>query len=396
MTIHTPWSADLGASRAQMEVAAELRNRGHEVEKFSLEDAFPDATSGRSRLRTILASNRSFARRAVAHVRRNGGRFDVIEANQTDLPVSKAALGFDGLLVVRSLGSITTYEAFERRAARRWPQPRTWRDRIRSVLTWPGRRRRTRDTERSLRHADLILVSNRDEEAELRERGPDFAAKVRRVHLGLPADRRRALAEHAAPAAERMARRTVAFVGAWSPRKGSMDWPELADRVLARVPDARFRLLGTGFDVDTVRSCFSPAAAPAVEVVPHFDHPRLPELLSDATIGAFPGYLEGFGLGSLEMLAAGLPTVGYEAPGSRETLGATAAPSLLPAGDVAALADRLADLLELSPEAYRQRAEDARATAEGFRWEDLAERTEEIYRQGLAALGRSVGSEKTS
>ena len=53
----------------------------------------------------------------------------------------------------------------------------------------------------------------------------------------------------------------------------------------------------------------------------------------DCTVGAFPSYVEGFGLAVLEQLAAGLPTVAYNLPGPRDILKSTLPDLLVPCGD---------------------------------------------------------------
>jgi len=230
MVIHTHWSRDLGAPRVQLELAEELRVLGHTVEKFSYEDAFPALATPRaaaasgggdgagrfaSRLGAYLASNLSFAARAADFVRRHAARFDVVEAHQTDLPFPKRRLGFDGLLVARSVGLIPAYDQFERFAAARWPEPASPRQLARRLLTWPGRRRRRRDVTASFRAADLINVSNRDDLAALR--GPmGFGAKTVIFPFGLSAARRQAFLAARRGAGERLAARTVAFIAAFA------------------------------------------------------------------------------------------------------------------------------------------------------------------------------------
>src|SRR5947209_17738731 len=98
MVCHMPWSRNLGGARVQVELADEFRALGHQVEKFSYEDAFP---KGRSRLGDLL-DPRAFPRRARAFVQNRRADFDVIDAHQGNLPYSKPDLGFSGLLVVRS------------------------------------------------------------------------------------------------------------------------------------------------------------------------------------------------------------------------------------------------------------------------------------------------------
>jgi glycosyltransferase involved in cell wall biosynthesis len=325
-----------------LELAEELRALGHEVEKWSYEDAFPATTSpihgGKGgklarRLRAYVQSNRSFAAQAVAHVREHGHRFDVIEAHQTDLPVPKRELGFSGLLVARSVGLIPAYEAFARAAASRWPEPFSLRQVARRLLTLPGTRRRRRDVDASLAAADLINVSSSDDLATVAG-AMGYGSKVVLFPFGLSAARRQSFADTRATLADRRAAKTVAFIGTWNSRKGARDWPRIVEAVLAREPAARFRFLGTGFDREYVLRDFSPAVRPALEIVPSYRSEELPGLLATATVGAFPGYLEGFGFAVLELLAAGLPTVAYDAPGPRDMLRHLEHPAAVPLGDV--------------------------------------------------------------
>jgi glycosyltransferase involved in cell wall biosynthesis len=392
MVIHTPWTRDLGAPRVQLELAEELRALGHRVEKFSYEDAFPRPASrnghrpGRlGQALAVLRANRSFAARAGAYVAAHARRFDVVEAHQTDLPLPKRRLGLGGLLVARSVGLIPVYREFERFAARRWPEPASARDLAHRALTWPGARRRNRDVLPSFRSADLINVSNRDDLRVVAEE-MGFGDKAVMFPFGLSRSRAEAFARERATIAERLAAQTVAFIGTWNSRKGAKDWPEIVARVRRRVPGARFLFLGTGMSEEAVRRGFPAAEQESLAVVPAYRSEELPELLARATVGAFPGYLEGFGFGLLEKLAAGLPTVAYDAPGPREMLRRQGLRTGVPAGDVAAFADRLADLLTLAPDRYAAHAADSRRVAACFSWGEIAERTAECYRAAWERL----------
>lgn len=401
MMIHTPWRPELGAPRAQMEIGEELTALGDHVEKFSYEDAFPDDRTKRldgtgrwsrrlSALARYASSNRSFAARAKRYVRENAHRFDIIDANQTDLPFSKTSLGFSGLLVARSVGLIPVYAEFERWAAKRWPEPPSLRRLVHDGLTWPGRRRRRRDAIRSLLHADLINVSNRDDLERVRsEMG--FDSKVVRFPLGISAGRLEDLNRAAAPPEQRLAARTVAFVGTWNSRKGARDWPRIISSVVREVPEARFLLLGTGLDSHAVLRDIPETLWPSVEVVPGFESDSLPARLSGATAGAFPGYLEGFGISVLEKLGAGLPTVTYDAPGPRDTMSELSIPSTVAVGDVAAFSRALVEILRLSPEQYATRSADARRAASCFEWSRIARETRASYLKALETIER--GSE---
>lgn len=393
MVIHTSWSRSLGGPRVQLELAEELREMGHEVEKYSYDDAFPQGGERRpkrpTRWSTVagsLQSNLSFADRAAAFVRCNAGRFDVIDANQTDLPFPKRKLGFSGLLVARSVGLIPAFEQFERIAAERWPPPplslRHWTLR---ALTWPGRRRRRRDVEPSFRQADLINVSNSDDLVTVRDT-MGYGAKVVMFPFGLSDARRAAFRQRLGDARERLAARTVAFIGTWNTRKGSRDWPLIVRRVLELSPGTRFLFLGTGVGREAVLRDFPEEVRGALEIVPAYESGELPGLLAGATVGAFPGYLEGFGFAVLEKLAAGLPTALYDAPGTRDIVRPLERPEMVPAGDTEAFAARLSALLALSPESYGERSADSLRAAARFSWREIAQATCDVYRERREAL----------
>ncbi|HYG61333.1 MAG TPA: glycosyltransferase [Thermoanaerobaculia bacterium] len=390
MVIHTRWNRELGGPRAQIELGEELRRLGDTVEKLSYEDVFPEERPSRlpaplSTLAGYVRSNRSFAARARAWVRTHGGRFDVIDANQTDLPFPKRDLGFSGLLVARSVGLIPAYEEFERMAARRWPEPFSARRAVHRALTWPGHHRRLRDVERSFRHADLINVSNSDE-LENVAGAMGWGPKAVMFPFGLSDADHRAFREERLPAAERLAACTAAFIGTWNARKGARDWPLIVERVRQRVPGARFLFLGTGIGREQVLRDFPAETRGALEVVPSYDNARLPGLLARVTAGAFPGYLEGFGFTVLEKLAAGLPVVAYDAPGPREMLRHQAIRTTVPVGDTEAFAARLAEVLTLTPERYGEISADSSRVAALFSWPEIARRTRETYLDRLERL----------
>ena len=91
MVVHTPWERNLGCPRVQLELAEELRRRSHEVEKFDYHDAFPKKNPSMlmDRMRPEL-----FSLKVRRFVKTNASRFDVIDANQGDIPFSKEDLGF--------------------------------------------------------------------------------------------------------------------------------------------------------------------------------------------------------------------------------------------------------------------------------------------------------------
>lgn len=400
MVTNTPWTANLGGARVFVELAAELAALGCAVEKFSAEDAFPadfaadfapDFAPGRGRgggLRRWLArlpGRRDFARRARDFVRRESHRFDIIDAMQADLPYAKRDLGFRGLLVSRSVGLFSSYLEFDRFSARRWPEPRSPKRLLHRLLRYPSYQRALRRYVVGFRHADLINVSNAEDLAAV-EGELGFAGKGACFPFGLTEARRRAFAESRLPPERRLAARRVAFIGTWNSRKGARDWPAIVRAVLAARPGVRFLLLGTDMERGAVLRDFPAELHRALEIHPRFDGEELPALLGAATVGAFPGYLEGFGFAVLEMLAAGLPIAAYDASGPREMLRFQRLPTVVPRGDTAAFAARLLELLALSPECHAAHGADGLAIAERFSWRHIAEQTLALYRERLGRL----------
>lgn len=208
--------------------------------------------------------------------------------------------------------------------------------------------------------------------------------------FGLSEARAQAFRRNRASAAERLAAGTVVFIGTWNARKGARDWPSIVRRVLDRVPQARFLFLGTDLKPHTVLGDFPPEHRRSVQLRSRFDSDELPELLARATVGAFPGYLEGFGFAVLEKMAAGLPTVAYDAPGPREMLQHQRLSTAVPAGDVERFADLLVRLLTLGAEAYGRYSDDSTEVAARFRWRGIARATLDAYSERWQALRQTV------
>jgi glycosyltransferase involved in cell wall biosynthesis len=388
--VNLPWDPRFGAARVWIEMAVEWRKAGHVVEKFCLTDAFPVATSSsaRSALRTMM-----FPFRAMKFVRHNAERFDVIDALIGTLPFPKKALRFDGLLVARSVGLYRLYEKFERTAANRWPP--TSRGTLLGRIFYSFFNKRARAaSEASVRNCDLLNLPNSEELVCVREEmKSDKAAVV--FPYGLTPARGRALRDAAAPAEVRWRKKKISFIGMWSPRKGGKDWCEIIRRTRARLPDASFVFLGTMTANDNVMADLDPAMTGFVEIVPQFEPDELPRLLSDCAVGAFPSYVEGFGLAVVEQLAAGIPTVAYAAPGPRDILRDELSELLVPAGDAEKFSQTIIEIFARDLTAYQALSNRCAETAALFSWPEIARETADEYRRQLetiSASGRSASS----
>jgi glycosyltransferase involved in cell wall biosynthesis len=268
------------------------------------------------------------------------------------------------------------------------PQPRSLRALAGRIVHGPRRaalvRLRIEQADRTIRSADLVNVSNDRDRAELVRRGVE-AAKVIVLPFGLFAARREQFRRHCGSDAP--AQPLVGFVGTFDPRKGALDFPAIVRRIIAGCPAARFRLLGTDGmlrGAAAVLRRFPRRVRHRIDVIPRFEPDDLPRLLAGVSAGVFPSYLEGFGLGVLELLAAAVPVIAYDAPGP---------PAMLPRehlvapGDVRAMGDRVIELLNDGAKLAQARIE-ARQIAHRFDWSDIARRTLEIYQSALARRRR--------
>lgn len=385
LLVNLRWDERLGAVRVYMNLANEWRAAGHIVEHYSLSDAFPrtdDSPVGFA-LRQLW-----FASRAKSYVRKNARRFDVIDALIGSLPASKEELRFSGLLVARSVGLYRLYERFEETARRRWP--RRSRGKLLGRIFYTFMRRKLwRASDSAVRNADLINVPNEEEASCLRQE-VNPALPIIVYPYGLSDEQRRALVTAAAPAAQRLAHRKISFIGMWAARKGAHDWPAIIRAVWRKIPDARFRFLGTMVEPQTVLRDLGIQSSERIELVSKYSPVDLPDLMADCAVGAFPSYVEGFGLAVLEQLAAGIPTVAFNVAGPRDILGAQVPELLVPHGDIDAFANAICRVLELEPAGYEKLSQRSSAGAAAFDWSKIAGDTADTYRERLIDRARPI------
>lgn len=380
MVLNTLWTPNLGVPRVQIDLAKEFQAMGHKVEKFDLHDAFGQVKP------SVLAdwTRPSFSVKAKAFVQANAHRFDIIEAIQGKLPFSKEELGFGGLLVARSVGLRALLDEFIKLDNIKWP-PKNKKTAIANWLRSLRHKREKPDHLRSFQTCDLINLPNCDELAYVR----DFMGEGDKCvvfPLGLSQQRQQQFVREIESAVVRLANKQVVFIGAWGPRKGSRDWSEIIKRVRAQVQEARFLFLGTGFSAEVVLEDINLPSSYGIEIVERYDSEELPRLLSGATVGAFPSYMEGFGLAVLEKLASGLPTVAYDIPGPREMLRYLDEDLRVPAGNVLMFSSQLVKLLKLEEVGYSRLSRRCMEVANLFSWEKIARETLDVYAQKLASI----------
>jgi glycosyltransferase involved in cell wall biosynthesis len=376
--VNFPWDPRLGATRVWFELSEQWKKAGHKTDKFCLSDAFPKPTSSPALYvwRQVI-----FPYRAARYVRCHASEFDVIDCLIGTLPFSKRSLRFDGVLVGRSVGLHLNYADFTRSSRQRWreqPRGKSLGRLFYRFTTWLL----LRSADRALCYCDCFNVLNDEEKQTLEQRHP--GAKIIVQPNGLNDAARLALSQAAEPAGGRLARKEICFLGMWSIRKGSRDWPDIVRAVWNSMPDARFAFLGTIMNEETVLRDLGLSPRESIRCVANYDPKELPKLVSSCAVGLFPSYIEGFGLSVIEQLAAGIPTIAYDVPGPRHIFSGPASMQfLVPAGDTETMAKRAIEILRMNKSGYAALSAKCRQIAEQFRWEQIAADTTQEYRMAL-------------
>lgn len=220
------------------------------------------------------------------------------------------------------------------------------------------------------RRAPLVLTTSDYCRRKIGQHYGVPAGRVRLVPEGIDLARWRRLLAGADP--ERTGQ-TILCVARQYPRKHVADLLRAFAIVRRTIPAARLVVIGDGPEHPRLR-----ALAEQLELG---DSARLLGGLPDddevvswyrrADIFCLPSVQEGFGIVFLEAMAAGLPVVATTAAAIPEVVPAGRAGTLVPPGDIEALAAALAELLE-RPQLRRQYAEAGARHVEQYDWDMVA------------------------
>jgi hypothetical protein len=103
------WGRNAGGPQVNYMLAREFRRKGHDVDKFDIDDALSSENIVVDRFKGAL-----FKWKALRHIRRVGDEYDVIQAEHGSLPFKKRTLGFEGVLVASSVGLAHFYDEYYR------------------------------------------------------------------------------------------------------------------------------------------------------------------------------------------------------------------------------------------------------------------------------------------
>jgi glycosyltransferase involved in cell wall biosynthesis len=352
----------LGMARALLALSAEFKDLGWEVKMVSPDDFFEDYR---------LSSNciTSYTEALHTYLCRHAADYDVVEYDHVYLPFPRTEFASQTLFVARS--QLLAHHFHDIKI----PQEKHWRSRVSRFIRARSERRQQKEwLERAritMSESDLVVVLNQVDKDSLTRDQID-PAKIYVIPNGLsPLERQRF------DAVDFEAKRPplVGFLGSFFPRKGSADFPMILQHIMAEVPEVSFRLLGTSRSVRRTYALFPQRLRHRIGIYPEFAPEDLPGLLAPCSVGIFPSYIEGFGLAVLEMLAASIPVIAYDAPGPPVMLDPE---YLVPPGDAAGMAQKVVDLLQ-NPDRLSQARIWAKERSKQFCWRQIAQQTSEIY-----------------
>jgi glycosyltransferase involved in cell wall biosynthesis len=375
---HVPQSRSLGASKLLIEVAEEMEPLGWRTSFLTPKELLGDAWEKTNNIDEFL---KLFSQALRDYLKENAGNYDVIDYDQSHLPYPRSEFPSSTLMVARS---VLLLRHFKPEIVKTITKPRAnWQSKAKFFLKRSLRlgksddllwKERIKDADLTFSQADLINVANTYDKKELISSGlPEN--KIQVFPYGINRARRVLFdnVDSKIPASPK-----VAFVGTFDYRKGASDFPKIFENINISNPNVTFKLIGTkGFysSSEEVLSCFSKQIRQKIEIIASFAPNDLPNILSDCSVGLFPSYVEGFGIGVLEMLASSVPVIAYDVPGPPMML-----PSeyLVAPGDTENMAKKIIALLN-DPQKFSSARIWAKEQSQQFCWQKIAESTSKAY-----------------
>lgn len=158
-------------------------------------------------------------------------------------------------------------------------------------------------------------------------------------------------------------------------------WP----LVLQEHPSARLTIAGDGPERPAIVSLARDlGVSDSIDLLGNVPPDEIPGILSAADVFAIPSRIEATSIACLEAMAAGLPVVGTSVGGIPELVSEGTTGLLVPPDEPKLLARALNRLLS-DPGLRTRLGRNARKRAEAnFSWDDVAMKTEAVYREALA------------
>jgi glycosyltransferase involved in cell wall biosynthesis len=242
-------------------------------------------------------------------------------------------------------------------------------DALKSAVQWQQQRR-----------AAVLLVSTQAARSRLRSQ----RAAVRELGYGVDAD----FFCPAPPPDDPGHEPTVLFLANLQRRKGVLVLLEAFDGVAEAVPGARLLVAGDGPNEEDVKRLAG--ASPhrdRIELLGRLDRAASAAAMRSADVYCLPSFSEPFGISALEAMSCGRPVVGTNVGG----LGHLIRPDggrAVPAGDPAALAAALTELLR-DPDLRRRMGSFNRSLVESrYSWDAVVDELESVYEELAPSTAR--------
>lgn len=369
-------SRDQGGPKHLQGILSGMRALGWETDTLAGEAATPGSAA-------------RYEERLRDHLRAHAARYDVVEYDHGRLPFPRSDFPARTLMVARSISLAHHYQRITppmplRARLRHFARLRLgWRTGPFDYLTDFAQ------VQRTLAHTDLLNVGNEWDRRELLRTGFP-GERIAVIPCGLDDDVREGLLG-IDPSLPDLKRPVIAYVGRFGFYKGLADFPKIAGLVFAQYPGARLRLLGTDGMLkgeDAVLGQFPEPLRARIEVIPRYAPQDLPRHLAGCAVGIFPSYVENFGLGALEMMAAAMPVAAYRVPGPGAFLPES---WLVGPGDVRAMAGLVLRWLH-DDSLLAQERQTARGLATPYTWQAVARATDAAYREALDRIRTERGT----
>ena len=192
---------------------------------------------------------------------------------------------------------------------------------------------RLRNCDRGVKGANVLLVSNAQDQAFARDR---YARDPADVHVF-----RNGVVPLPLAGSEQPEAFTVLFNASWIPRKGIATLNAAAQTLLQRQVPVKWILAGTHADRPSVLRSWPHQLAADTLVIPSFTSEQEQDLLARTSVFVLPSFFEGQPLSLLQAMAAGRCCVATNCCGQSDLIQHGQNGLLFPPGDAAALAGLL-------------------------------------------------------
>jgi phosphatidyl-myo-inositol alpha-mannosyltransferase len=178
---------------------------------------------------------------------------------------------------------------------------------------------------------------------------------------------------------------SILFVGRLEPRKGYRHLLQAFAHLLRTLPETQLVMVGphSAAEQARIRQEWGAAVIDRIHFAGYVPDDELPRYYQNCQVLCAPSVgCESFGMVLLEAMAAGTPIVASDIAGYRAVMQDGRQGRLVPAGNAAALADALTDLLQ-HPIRRAQMGAEGRQTAGHYNWNSIASQVLDVYEEAL-------------